>query len=242
MVTPRVVWILLALLTAAPAWAQTAEPEFRVVTTSFPPYSVEVDGRVRGVAADLVQAVLDDLGVRTPIEVFPWARAYETALRGPRVLIFQIARTPEREGQFKWVGEVASYDVHLYRRADRTEIAPSGLDDAARWKIGGLLRDVKTMHLQDLGMSVTTYSDEANGLSMLLGGRIDLMPSDRQAMLQRLKLAGLPPDRVVPVLRLDDISGPLYMAFSPDTPDALVGRVRASLDRVRAGHKDGGPS
>lgn len=240
--TPRVVLILFALLAAAPSWAQTADPEFRVVTTSFPPYSMEVDGRVRGVAADLVQAVLDDLGVRTPIEVFPWARAYETALRGPRVLIFQIARTAEREDRFKWVGEVASYDVHLYRRADRTEIAPSGLDDAARWKIGGLLRDVKTLHLQDLGVSVTTYSDEANGLSMLLGGRIDLMPSDRQAMLQRLDLAGLPQDRVVPVLRLDDISGPLYMAFSPDTPDALVGRVRASLDRVRAVHKDGGPS
>lgn len=238
----RWVWLFFALVTAAPAWAQTAEPEFRVVTTSFPPYSMEVDGQVRGVAADLVQAVLDDLGVRTPIEIFPWARAFETALRGPRVLIFQIARTPERESRFKWVGEVASYDVHLYRRADRVEIAPAGLEEAARWKIGGLLRDVKTTHLQERGVAVTTYSDEANGLSMLLGGRIDLMPSDRQAMLHRLKLAGLPPDRVVPVLRLDAISGSLHMAFSPDTPDALVDRVRTALERVRAGHKDGGPS
>lgn len=236
-------WLFLALVVAMPARAQTSEPEFRVVTTSFPPYSMEVDGQVRGVAADLVQAVLDDLGVRTPIDVFPWARAYETALRGPRVLLFQIARTPERESRFKWVGEVASYDVHLYRRADRTEIAPTGLEEAMQWKIGGLLRDVKTTHLQERGVAVTTYSDEANGLSMLIGGRIDLMPSDRQAMLHRLALAGLPPDRVVPVLRLDAISSPLHMAFSLDTPDALVDRVRASLERVRAGReKDGGPS
>lgn len=239
----RVICFLLAMATAAPASAQTTDPEFRVVTTNFPPYSMEVDGTVRGVAADLVQAVLDDLGVRTSIDVFPWARAYETALRGPRVLIFQIARTPEREQQFKWVGQVASYDVHLYRRADRAEIAPSGLDQAARWKIGGLLKDVKTQYLQEQGVPVTTYSDEANGLPMLLGGRIDLMPSDRQAMLHRLALAGLPPDQVVPVLRLDAISSPLYMAFSHDTPNGLVERVRESLERVRAEHaKATGPS
>ena len=38
------------------------------------------------------------------IRLYPWARAYDMALKEPNVLIFLIARTSARETQFKWAG------------------------------------------------------------------------------------------------------------------------------------------
>lgn len=221
--------------------AAAAEPAIGVVTTVFPPYTVEESAAGRraaaGPATAIVRAVLAEAGVTAEIEVLPWARAYQTALHTPNTLIYLIARTPEREELFKWVGEVVDYDVHLYRSADRPDIAPADLAGAAKFIVGGLIKDVKTAFLERHGVPVQPYADETNGLMMLLRGRIDLMPSDAKAMAYRLEATGLPALAVVPVLRLDEVSRPLYLAFNRETDDGTVERFRTALAHVR--HPDG---
>lgn len=205
----------------------------RVITTEFPPYSHVVDGRVVGTVTGLVRAVLDDVGIDPPIEVLPWPRAIATTLRTPNVLIYQVARTPERETELKWVGVAAAFDVRLFARADGSVPPLDAVERAKAYRVGGLLDDVKTKYLESLGIRPVIFTNEHNGVSMLLHHRIDLMASDMAAMRYRLLESGRSPDAVTPVLRLDEVSRPLYLAFSPATDDAIVARFRQALVTVR---------
>src|ERR1035437_4785529 len=68
-------------------------------------YSFLKEGKVIGSATAVVELRLKQACFSNyQISLYPWARAYDMALKEPNVLIFLIARTPAREQQFKWAG------------------------------------------------------------------------------------------------------------------------------------------
>lgn len=228
----RTALALMALLGAGPAVAGQVPADLLVVTTEFPPYSYVSNGKLTGTATAVVRRALDRLGAQPAIEVHSWPRALEMARRRPNTLLYQVARTPEREAEFKWVGTVACFDVRLYARAGSRIPPLDAVEDAAGYRVGGLLHDVKTEYLLGKGVPVTTFTDEQNGTTMLLRGRIDLMASDAEAMRFRLQRSGHSAEDVVPVLRLADISTELYAAFGQGTADAVVDTFRDALVTV----------
>ncbi|MDP6688032.1 MAG: transporter substrate-binding domain-containing protein [Alphaproteobacteria bacterium] len=92
----------LALL-LAPLLAPSAQARDRVavVTETWKPYSYEENGIVKGSATKIVRAVLERAGIDYSIQVYPWARAYKTALNRESVVLFAVVRTEEREKLFK---------------------------------------------------------------------------------------------------------------------------------------------
>ncbi|MBI2753183.1 MAG: hypothetical protein HYX46_06665 [Betaproteobacteria bacterium] len=90
--------LLLACVLAAPmAHGQTV----RAVTETTP-YTYQKGERVEGTATEVVEKTLQAAGQTDyQVRLYPWARAYDMALKEPNVLIFLIARTPARETQFK---------------------------------------------------------------------------------------------------------------------------------------------
>lgn len=220
------------LFGGSPASRAEESPPLRLVTSEYAPYSYSDGGEAKGIAVERARKLLMQAGRSTTIEVYPWARAYETATRTPNTLLFPLARVPERESLFKWVGEAAPFDVFLFRAAYRSDIAPTTLEDAGTYRIGALLKDVKGVYLASKGIPHETIADEELGLRMLLHGRLDLLPSDSRALYHRLEKMGIPKDSVVPVLPLTEISRPLYFAFNKDTPDALVEEFRKALNAL----------
>lgn len=204
----------------------------RVITSEFAPYSYSEAGQAEGIAVDRARALLRQARRTIPIEVYPWARAYETARQTPGALLFPIARVPEREHLFKWVGEAIPFKVALFRSSQRPDITPSTLEDAGRYRIGALLKDVKGVYLTSKNIPHEVIADEELGVRMLIHGRLDLLPSDVRSMEYRLNKLGLPQDSVVQALPLPDISHPLYFAFNRDTPDALVSEFRRALEAL----------
>lgn len=222
---PFVLLLLMACLPPGPAAAQA----LRVFGSDFRPYAFEDQGRAAGSATDRVRQILSAAGEVAVIEIYPWARAYRAAKATPAALLYPIARTPEREHEFKWLGELIDYDVRLWRQADRHDIVLTRLSDAAGLSIGGLPDDVKTRFLQERGMAVSLQSSEEILVTMLAKGRIDLMPADRISFLARLQMQGLDPTRFVPALALPEISRPLYLAINPDADPDLVARLTAAF-------------
>lgn len=161
-----------------------------------------------------MRAILAEAGEVGIIEIYPWARAYRAAKATPGALLYPVARTPERENDFIWLGELVDYDVRLWRLVNRAEIAPLTLGDVAGLIVGGLPDDVKTGYLQARGVPVALQSDEETLLTMLIAGRIDLMPADRVSFLARLQRQALPAGDFVPALALTEISRPLYLAIT----------------------------
>ncbi|WP_374676196.1 substrate-binding periplasmic protein [Ideonella sp.] len=219
--------------------AQAATPALQVVTEELPPYNMTRDGRLTGMSTEVVQAVLKDAGIEAPFQSLPWARAYEMAQSGENVLIYSIARTPQREKLFKWVGAIAPTQWALYARADRGIVLHT-LDDARGYQIATVNEDVGEQYLVQKGFVIGRQLQSSNRYEFnhekLLLGRVDLWISNELNAAWHIRQAGgRPGTAIVKVLDLPDVgsSGGVYMALSVRTSDAVLERLRRSLEHIR---------
>jgi polar amino acid transport system substrate-binding protein len=223
------------LLAGALAASQASAQTIRAVTETTP-YTYQKGERVVGTATEVVEKTLQAAGQTDyQVRLYPWARAYDMALKEPNVLIFLIARTPVRESQFKWAGEIMKIQYHLYRLKGRTEIAVKTLADAKNYTIGVMRDDVRQQYLQTKGFHRLAVSAQwSDNFSKLIKRQVDLVPlteDDASSLCAeaRFDCAGL--ERV---LTLDEASTGLYMAYSNATPDSTVQKTRAAFDKLKA--------
>lgn len=219
-------------LTALAAPAQTIQG-----VTEFTPYSYLRDGQVSGPATQVVEASLRDAGLADyRITLYPWARAYDMALKESNVLIYLIARTPARESLFKWVGEFMTMDYHLYKLKDNTDIVVRTLDDARNYTIGVMRDDLRHQYLQDKGFRRLVVSGQAlDSFRHLINGQVQLTPLPARDAALLCKEARFDCTRLESVHTLNELSMGLYMAYSLATPDSTVARTRAAFEKLRAG-------
>lgn len=216
---------------------QTAKAEadlsqIQVITSFYTPYSFKEDGNTQGLAVNQVRRLLAELDYFPTIKIYPWARAYTTALNTPNTALFSIARTPEREDLFHWVGEIIGFNVILYRDKTRDDIQVNSLSDLKKYKVGALSKDVKGQYLNKKGITTIDINNEEAGIKMLQSKRIDLLPMDAHSMEYRLQQNGIPRDTLVPVFPLTDISKPLYIALSKDTAPEIVTAFKEAYKRA----------
>lgn len=223
------------LLTGAVVPGAADAGTIRAVTETTP-YTFQKGERVEGPATEVVEKTLQAAGLPDyVIKLYPWARAYDMALKEPDVLIYLIARTPAREQQFKWAGEIMKIQYHLYRLKDRSDISVKTLADAQRFTIGVMRDDVRQQYLQSKGFHRLTVSAQwIDNFNKLVKRQVDLVPlteddASRLCVEARFDCAGL--ERV---LTLDEASTGLYMAYSTSTADSTVQRTRTAFDKLKA--------
>jgi polar amino acid transport system substrate-binding protein len=217
-----------------------AAQSLRIVTEELPPYNMTLNGQVTGLGTEVVQAVLKEAGLAdTPIQVMPWARAYDIALNQENVLIYSITRTPQREKRFKWVGVIAPTRWYLFSLGGRT-LPVKTLDDARRYQTATVNEDAGEQYLVDkgfkLGQNLQSSNRYERNYEKLKGGRVDLWIANELNATWLARQAGDDPARILQrALALPDLGseGGLDMAFSLKTPDALVERFRKGLDAIR---------
>jgi len=225
--------VVLILITIS-AFAQ----EVKIVTENYPPYNYEENGKVKGVSTEIVRAVLKEMGLNIKITVYPWARTYRLALEEPNTLIYSIARTPEREHKFKWVGVIAPADQVLLSLKERTDIKLNNLDDTRKYKIGTVRDDIIEHHLLSNGFKVGKNIDRCNNynsnIKKLLRKRMDLCAIGKLVGYNILRKIGHEPgDTVKQVYRFDVPSKGVNMAFQKDTPDEVVNKFRRGLEKIK---------
>ncbi|TVT71778.1 MAG: transporter substrate-binding domain-containing protein [Denitromonas halophila] len=227
----RIVLALIVLLAVSAAQAQ----EIQVVTEDTA-YTYLEKGRVVGPATHHVRAALARSGFTdVRVDLYPWARAYAMASSQPNVLIYLIARTPEREDRFKWAGELMRIKYHLYKLAAREDIVVDSLDAARPYRVGVMRSDVRQHYLQRNGFAhlVESSGNEEN-FQKLLAGRVDLVPLPRGDVARLCARFQVDCSTVTPVFTLDALTVGLYMAFSLTTDDAVVERLRLGYAALKA--------
>lgn len=220
--------LLLAAAAAANAQRVTAVTE----TT---PYTYVANGRVTGSATQVVEQTLQRAGL-TPYQVhlYPWARAYELALKEPNVLIFLIARTPAREHQFLWAGEIMKIQYHLYRLKS-SPLDVKTLEAAKAYTVGVMRDDVRQQYLRSKGFERLVVSAQSlDNFQKLLRGQVDLVPLTTDDAASLCQQTGFDCTGLVRVLTLDEASTGLYMAYSLSTPTAVVQRTQEAFAQLQA--------
>lgn len=232
-------WLASAGLLPLAADGRADMAPLRILTEELPPYNMTQDGRVTGLSTEVVQAVQSEAGIAQPIQVMPWARAYNIALNEPNVLIYSISRTAQREPLFKWVGVVAPTQWFLFALSAR-KLNLRSLDEARKFQIATVNEDAGEQYLVGKGMAIgqnlqssTRYELNYEKLKL---GRVDLWVCNELNAYYLVKRAGDDPAKVLSrALPLPDlgVDGGLSMAFSRSTPDATVERFRKALETLK---------
>ena len=86
--------------------AADSVPQFTIYTEDYKPYNFEKDGKIQGIAVELLTQMLEKVGSSqavADIKLVPWARGYNAVQKNEKTILFSTARTEEREDLFKWV-------------------------------------------------------------------------------------------------------------------------------------------
>jgi len=228
-----------AATAAAMGMASLARAEtLKVLTEEFPPYNYTENGAITGFSTEVVQAVLKEVKLQGEFQSMPWARAYETAQNTDNVLIYSIGRNPQREKLFKWVGVIAPTQYYLFSLPQR-KLKFERLDQAKPYQIATVNEDVGEQFLMARGFVKgknlqSSVKYELN-YEKLKWGRVDLWIMTELVAVYLARQAGDDPAKgLARSYAINDLgSDGYYMAFSANTPDELVERLRKGLVTIK---------
>jgi len=167
------------------------------------------------------------------VEVLPLAEALKAAEKGPKVVLYSLNRTTEREELFKWVGPIGDYEQVFYARADSNFIFDD-LDDAKKLgKIAVYKGDAGAHYLQAQGFkNLVEFQSDVEALQQLAGGEVDLWLGNRAGLSIVAAEAGVDLSELIKVPAII-IHANLFIAFSKDVEDEVVQAWQAALDRLK---------
>ncbi len=207
-----------------------------VTEDNFEPYNYLVDGKVSGMATDIVKATLDKAGVEYDIYVYPWARAYKMAQTKKNVMIYSIGRNDKREKLFKWVGPIVPPIRHgLFKLKSRKNLILNELKDAKKYTIGTLRKSSHHQYLLDHGFEIDTHlqvvSDSNLNIKKLFAKRLDLIVGNTLHIPEYVNNIGQNPDDLEMVFVFNQLQ--LYMAFGNSTSDQIVLSVNKAFTALK---------
>ncbi|UDI93280.1 MULTISPECIES: ABC transporter substrate-binding protein [Pseudomonas] len=237
--------LLLALASASVLLINTGHAEVSpdtdlvLLTENFPPYNMAKNGKnfaqdenINGIATDIVREMFKRAGITYSLTLrFPWERVYKLALENPGYGAFVMARLPDREKLFKWVGPIGPDDWVMLAKAD-SKITLETLNDARKYKIGAYKGDAIAETLTKQGLKPVVVLRDQDNAKKLVSGQIDLWATGDPAGRYLARQDGV--IGLKTVLRFN--SAELYLALNKDVPDATVAKLQAALDQMR---KDG---
>ena len=224
------------LLVGAAHGAEIRKDELVLLTENFPPYNMAKNGKnfaqgenIEGIAVDIVRETFQRAGIPYSLTLrFPWERVYKLALEKPGYGAFVMARLPEREHLFKWVGPIGPDDWVMLAKAD-SKIVLTTLEQARQYKIGAYKGDAIALTLAKQGLAPLVVLRDQDNAQKLVAGQIDLWATGDPAgryLARQIGVTGLKT-----VLRFN--SAELYLALNRQVPDETVVRLQAALDQLR---------
>ncbi|MBV4554504.1 ABC transporter substrate-binding protein [Pseudomonas sp. SWRI102] len=216
--------------------ARATDTSLVLLTENFPPYNMAKNGKnfaqdenIHGIAVDIVREIFKRADITYSLTLrFPWERIYKLALENPGYGVFVMARLPEREKLFKWVGPIGPDDWVMLAKTD-SKITLDSLDQARQYKIGAYKGDAIAETLAKQGLNPIVVLRDQDNARKLMNGQIDLWATGDPAGRYLARQEGVSDLRTV--LRFN--SAELYLALNKDVPDEVVARLQNALDELR---------
>lgn len=216
-----------------------AEPIDKIlfITEQYPPFNYEENGKITGIATDVLEKILEDLGSKQrakDIKVLPWARGYKYAQKNPNTCLFSTTRTEARENLFKWVGPISSNrNVLIAKKSKKLKIKSD--EDLKGLQIGVIWDDIAEIRLVEKGMNIDAIqktSETKSNITKLKRDRIDAWGYSEMVAFWELKSQGINASEYEVIYVLDESF--LYFAFHKDTPDATIKKIQLALDKLKS--------
>ena len=215
---------------------ESPDTDLVLLTENFPPYNMAKNGKnfaqdenINGIAVDIVREMFKRANITYSLTLrFPWERIYKIALEKPGYGVFVMARLPDREKLFKWVGPIGPDDWIMLAKAD-SKISLESLEQARKYKIGAYKGDAIAETLAKQGLKPIVVLRDQDNAKKLVSGQIDLWATGDPAGRYLARQEGV--NGLKTVLRFN--SAELYLALNKDVPDEVVAKLQAALDQLR---------
>lgn len=203
--------VLLPLHTAAQG---RSAGQIEWLVGDLPPFAWKEGDSPRGYGVDLIAAMAQRLGRTVDISPVPWARAVATTREGNHYGVLPLARTPDREDQFRWLIKLAHvrYTFFAHRKQG---VAPLINDmNALRTRKIGVLRGSPIINnLQAEKFTQIVTATNYNDLLRLLElGAIDAAYAGQPMFLAAIRQSSFPENSFVAGASLG--SADLYIGAS----------------------------
>ncbi|NMP33089.1 transporter substrate-binding domain-containing protein [Thalassotalea sp. M1531] len=209
----------------------------QLYTEHIPPFQLvnEKNQLAGGIAHVVVEALMFRLQLKTKYIPLPWARAYKLTQENPNTLIYSIARSPQREDQFAWIGKIKQVRYFFY--GVNTTI--SGVD-LASYKV----RDLKVVVvrgsiesdlLQQIGFEENKnlfFADSyPAAFQMALLGRVDAVYANQFSTLGISRYLGLEENILKPIYTINQ-SLDLYLAANKHSSREFIERLKTEYEKM----------
>lgn len=223
-----VIFHLILLFISNISFAQT----FTIMTEEYPPYNYMENGRIKGIATEIVREILKVIKHPDNIKIFSWSRGYNLILKNDNYILFSTTRSPIREDLFKWVGPLVPNKTVFFARKG-SGISINKLNDAAKVKsIGTYKDDFGELLLKKEGFTnIDSVVDNKLNIKKLATGRVDLWIINEVIGNHLASKAGLS-DKIEPVYEVT--SEQMFIAFSRNTSDSVIEKWQKVLDAIKA--------
>ncbi|MBF0203560.1 MAG: transporter substrate-binding domain-containing protein [Desulfamplus sp.] len=195
----------------------------RILTTEEAPTNYTRAGEFSGTTTDIVNEIKKKIGEDAPIEVMPWARAYNfIALKTPNVVIFTGGKTQERVGLgFNFIGPVITRKHTLYKTSDNP-ITINSLDDikSAKIKVGVMRGDWRAGFFKDNGIEIDESNSHVMNVNKLLGNRFPLIALSDLEIVPVMNEIAQPLDKVKQAFVFKEASS--YILLSKGTDKEII--------------------
>ena len=215
--------------------AGASEETYVVFTEDLAPVHYRHDGRLVGIATEIVQAIFRQAGVRAVIRSYPWKRTYQYALHTKNGFIYTINRTAEREPLFQWIGPILEKRTYLYKLRSRKDIKVKRLADVRRYTTAVILGYALTALLEEQGFApgreLLVTPNKTSQIKVFASGRADLITGNAYTLPWALARQGMQMSAVEPVL-LVNASG-YFLGANPAVNPEVITRLQRANDSIQ---------
>ena len=232
--------VSVCLYVMAPFQAYAEEEVIRLSTMVYPPYSYEEDGKVTGMAIDIVAEALESQGYKMSADLMPWSRVLTSAKRGKIDGVIMIFKNEERLAHYIYSQEVLLPEIiSFFKHVDSPVTFDGSFESVGHLRItpvdsvsygkkfDNAVKEGALPHLRGI-------SSLEEALTMLEAKRTDLVPGNRDVTYQTL--ARMPNLKNLVEVTPEIESLPSYVSFTKkrdltavrDAFDAGIRQMRES--------------
>ena len=147
-----------------------------VITNLEPLFSERNDrGKLSGYSIELVRNILERAALPTDILTAPWQRILVESSMKPDVLVFSLARTPEREQDFHWITPITQNAYSVFVRGDHEGKAEKLSDLPKGSRIAVLKGDFRQDLVKDAGHVDVAEENWPAVVMQLINGEADYL-------------------------------------------------------------------
>lgn len=200
--------------------------DIKLYTEDFPPYQINENGKLSGIAIDIVNEIKNRVKDNISIEVSDWNTSYNKALNTKNSGVFSTGRTSERENLFKWIGPIGKSRYIFFANIDNDIYIgnPKEAEEKST-KILVSRNDVSHQILTNLGIENLKISEDKSNkenIQLISKDKSVLWASDYYSGIYKIRKLGLE-NKIKPLMyNRPFIATTMNIAFNINTDEKII--------------------